>query len=94
MKVENKRYIELMIEKCNSAEVIKNQMLQSQYLKQKVSTDAFDKASQVSNIIGILNISVKHKKQLKKMAENTVRQLIKQDISENLDEDSMFFVTK
>ena len=82
IEIKNPRYIQLMIARCNKAEDIKAQMLQTQYLKHRVENYAFNKANQVQSEIGILNISDKQTRLLQKMANKKIKGLIMQEFAE------------
>ena len=84
MEIKNQRYIEIMLERCKNADVIKEQMLASEYLKQQVYNDAKIKANTVYESMGTLNVTKKQARTLQKMADKRVQKLVEAELMEEM----------
>ena len=94
IEIKNPRYIQLMIAKCNKADNIKNQMMRYAYLKQGIEHYAFTKANQIDENMGELNITDKQKKELRKLVNRKVCELIETEMLEDIETENLFFIDK
>lgn len=94
IEIKNPRYIKLMIDRCNKADNIKNQMMSYAYLKQGIEHYAFNKANQVAENVGELNITAKQKKELRKLVNRKVYELIETEMLEDMEAENLFFIDK
>ena len=94
IKINEPRYVQVMIEKCNKAKGIEGELLGHKYLINRVQNYAVSEVNRVHSDIGTLNISKKNKRLFQRLVDKCVRKLVKQDLETQIEAENMFFVIK
>lgn len=92
IQLKNPKYQQALGTQCTEGDRLIAQMLNFKYLKSRITNTAFENASVVYEDFGTLNITKEQAKKLKKMANQKVKQLVMEDIKDELKVETYFSI--
>lgn len=94
IEIKNPEYVKLIEEECAECDRLIAKMLKFDYLMGRIEHSAVNNANVVYENVGTLNVTKPQAKQLQKMADKKVREILEKELKDDLQAGSMFKLSK